>query len=135
MSDRPSWGATGDRTTRAEPATRDRRTSAAFTAVRYPLVPVPRLALDTVARRAGVHPDLIRRFVALGLVDAERDAAGRLVFDSAAPATIARVQRLRSGLCLNYASIGLVLDLLDRISLLEAALRRTGTRSDIPPWT
>jgi DNA-binding transcriptional MerR regulator len=96
---------------------------------------VPRLSLATVARLSGVHPDLIRRFVALGLVDADRDAAGRLVFPPTAPAVLARVQRLRTGLCLNYASIGLVLDLLDRISLLEAALRRTGTRSDPPPWT
>ncbi|MFD5453011.1 MULTISPECIES: chaperone modulator CbpM [unclassified Streptomyces] len=135
MSDRPSWAATGGRTARAGAGERPVGTSASSPAVRYALVPVPRLSLDTVARRAGVHPDLVRRFVALGLVDAERDAAGRLVFDSAAPAVVARVQRLRSGLCLNYASIGLVLDLLDRISLLEAALRRAGTRSDIPPWT
>ncbi|MER7666827.1 MerR family transcriptional regulator, partial [Streptomyces sp. NPDC096193] len=36
------------------------------------------------------------------------------------------------GLCLNYASIGLVLDLLDRISELEDMLRRSnsGSRSD-----
>ncbi|MCX4647522.1 chaperone modulator CbpM [Streptomyces sp. NPDC055059] len=103
--------------------------------VQYAIVPVPRLSLQTVARRSGVHPDLIRRFVALGLVEAERDASGGLVFEPTAPAALARVQRLRTGLCLNYASIGLVLDLLDRISLLEAALRRAGTRSDIPPWT
>ncbi|MEU2334304.1 chaperone modulator CbpM [Streptomyces sp. NPDC006654] len=103
--------------------------------VRYAIVPVPRLSLGTVARRSGVHPDLIRRFVALGLVEAERDASGGLAFEPTAPAAIARIQRLRTGLCLNYASIGLVLDLLDRISLLEAALRRTGTRSETPPWT
>ncbi|MFJ9349296.1 chaperone modulator CbpM [Streptomyces sp. NPDC101237] len=107
----------------------------ASTAVRYALVPVPRLSLPVVALRSGLHPDLIRRFVALGLVDAERDSAGRLVFDPTAPALLARVQRLRTGLCLNYASIGLVLDLLDRISLLEAALRGRGTRSETPPWT
>ncbi|MEV7404882.1 chaperone modulator CbpM [Streptomyces sp. NPDC091267] len=107
----------------------------ASTAVRYALVPAPRLSLEAVARRSGLHPDLVRRFVALGLVDAERDAAGDLVFDPGAPAALARIQRLRSGLCLNYASIGLVLDLLDHISLLETALRVRGTRSDTPPWT
>ncbi|MFE7853186.1 chaperone modulator CbpM [Streptomyces sp. NPDC057403] len=109
--------------------------SPAPTRVRYAIVPVPKLSLQTVARRSGVHPDLIRRFVALGLVEAERDASGGLVFEPTAPAAVARVQRLRTGLCLNYASIGLVLDLLDRISLLEAALRRVGTRSETPPWT
>jgi chaperone modulatory protein CbpM len=135
MSNRPSGAATGGRTPRADAGERPVRTSADATAVRYALVPVPRLSLDTVARRSGLHTDLVRRFVALGLVDAERDASGRLVFDATAPAVLARVQRLRSGLCLNYASIGLVLDLLDRISLLEAALRDRGRRSDSPPWT
>ncbi|WP_432038855.1 chaperone modulator CbpM [Streptomyces cucumeris] len=111
------------------------RATAPGAATRFALVPVRRLSLETVARRCGLHPDLVRRFVALGLVGAERDAAGRLVFDPTAPATLARVQRLRAGLCLNYASIGLVLDLLDRIDRLETALRRGGTRSDQPPWT
>ncbi|WP_202036245.1 chaperone modulator CbpM [Streptomyces mexicanus] len=120
---------------RAEARQASRLTAPASARVRYAIVPVPRLSLQTVARRSGVHPDLIRRFVALGLVDAERDAAGHLVFDPTAPAVLARIQRLRSGLCLNYASIGLVLDLLDRISLLEAALRRAGVRSETPPWT
>lgn len=103
--------------------------------VQYAIVPVSRLSLETVARHSGLHPELIRRFVALGLVEAGHDASGRLMFASTAPATLARVQRLRTGLCLNYASIGLVLDLLDRISLLEAALRRAGVRSDLPLWT
>ncbi|MFJ4851481.1 MULTISPECIES: chaperone modulator CbpM [unclassified Streptomyces] len=135
MNDRPV-GAAG--IGRAGVGARPVRTGAdvtASTAVRYGLVPAPRLSLDAVARRSGLHPDLIRRFVALGLVDAERDAAGHLVFDPTAPAVLARIQRLRAGLCLNYASIGLVLDLLDRISLLEAALRGRGTRSETSPWT
>ncbi|WP_406840101.1 chaperone modulator CbpM [Streptomyces sp. AHU1] len=135
MNDRPAAaGGIG----RAGVGARPVRTGAditASTAVRYALVPVPRLSLASVARRSGLHPDLIRRFVALGLVDAERDSAGQLVFDPTAPAVLARIQRLRTGLCLNYASIGLVLDLLDRISLLEAALRGRGTRSETPPWT
>ncbi|MEE4594411.1 chaperone modulator CbpM [Streptomyces sp. DSM 41524] len=105
------------------------------TSVHYELVPARRLSLETVAGRTGLHPDLIRRFVALGLIDAERDAAGRLVFAPDAPAALGRVERLHTGLCLNYASIGLVLDLLDRIDRLEAALRHSGARSDQPSWT
>ncbi|MET7802701.1 chaperone modulator CbpM [Streptomyces decoyicus] len=98
----------------------------------YAIVPVDRLSLDVVARRSGLHPDLVRRFVTLGLVDATRDDSGRLWFATGAPATLARIQRLRAGLPLNYASLGLVLDLLDRVSELEAALRRSnaGSRSD-----
>jgi hypothetical protein len=45
------------------------------------------------------------------------------------------VQRLRAGLSLNYASIGLVLDLLDRIEELEAALRAPGRPARrLPRW-
>jgi chaperone modulatory protein CbpM len=43
---------------------------------------------------------------------------------------VARAQRLHGGLCLNYAAVGLVLELLDRIEVLEAALRRAG--ADLP---
>ena len=85
----------------------------------YPLAPPVRLSLDGFARRTGLHPDLLRRYVALGLVDADRDAAGRLWFRPAELVRVARVERLRAGLALNYAAIGLVLDLLDRIDELE----------------
>lgn len=39
-------------------------------------------------------------------------------------AQVGRVQRLRAGFALNYAATGLVIDLLDRIAALEAAMRR-----------
>ncbi|MFD5033816.1 chaperone modulator CbpM [Streptomyces sp. NPDC058220] len=107
----------------------------------YPLVRIYRvdpyrLSLDSVALRSGLPPDLVRRFVALGLVDAERDAGGRLWFRTGAPSAIARVQRLRTGLSLNYAAIGLVLDLLDRIERLEQELRRSERAvKERTPWT
>jgi chaperone modulatory protein CbpM len=85
-----------------------------------------RLSLEQFARRAGVHPELVHRFVALGLVEAARDPDGELWLDPADLHTVARVQRLHAGLSLNYASIGLVLDLLERIDSLEAALRARG---------
>jgi hypothetical protein len=36
---------------------------------------------------------------------------------------VARIQRLHTGLPLNYAAIGLVMDLLERVDRLEAQLR------------
>ncbi|MEU9469140.1 chaperone modulator CbpM [Streptomyces avermitilis] len=122
-------GPRGDNRPRATPV---RRGSLNIVVRTGTMAPVTRLSLDVVARRAGLHPALVRRFVALGLVDATRDSAGRLWFEPTAPATLARIQRLRAGLPLNYASLGLVMDLLDRINELEAALRRSnaGSRSD-----
>ncbi len=79
----------------------------------YPIARPARMSLDRFAQQTGLHPELVRRFVTLGLVDAYRDADGRLWFRPSALVTVARVQRLRAGLSLNYAAIGLVLDLLD----------------------
>ncbi len=86
----------------------------------YPLVRVNRYGLEAFAARSGVHPDLLHHFVALGLLDVERDAAGRLWFAPAQLATVARIRRLRSELPVNYAALGLILDLLDQIEELRA---------------
>ncbi len=89
----------------------------------YAMVRAVRLSLEEFAALSGLHPDLIRRLVALRLLEADRDAAGRLWFSRGELTALARVQRLRAGFALNYAAVGLVTDLLDRIAVLEAALR------------
>lgn len=91
------------------------------------LVPARRLGLSlgAFAEVTGLHPDLVRRLVALGALDPLADARGQLWFPRSQIAAAARLQRLHADLSLNYAALGLVCELLDRISALEAALRRT----------
>jgi len=91
--------------------------------VTYALARPARLDLESFARATGTHPDLVRRLVTLGVLDADTDSSGRLWFAPAQCAAMARVQRLRAGFALNYAAIGLVADLLDRIAALEIAAR------------
>jgi hypothetical protein len=77
--------------------------------------PVKIVAVTTLSRAAGVHPDLVRRFVALGLLEpGEPHAAERL----------ARAARLRHDLGLGYGGAIFATRLLDRIDELEARLRR-----------
>jgi hypothetical protein len=67
--------------------------------------------LGVRAREAGLHPDVVRRFVRLGLLEPPpflRDAAARL----------ARAGRLRRDLGLNYAGAVLACELLARIEEL-----------------
>src|ERR1700716_747019 len=98
-----------------------------MTAPRYVLARRPGMRLAALATRCGLHPDMVRRLVALGLLACRQDARGDLWFEPSALVTVARIQRLRTGLGLNYAAIGLVLDLLDRIEELESASRRRRT--------
>jgi hypothetical protein len=105
---------------------------------RYPLArrPVPeRLSMEEFARRCSLHPEMVRRLVALGMVPAVRDAGGLLWFAPAQVAAVARLQRLRAALPLNYAALGLVVDLLDRITELETALRVRGRTQPVRPRT
>ena len=77
------------------------------------------IEVRVLAREAGVHPELVRRFVELGLLEPyPRDAAAR----------IARAARLRRDLGLNYAGAVLACELLTRIDELERRLRRYETR-------
>jgi chaperone modulatory protein CbpM len=67
-----------------------------------------------LARRSGLHPDLVGRLIALDAVDPlDRDAAARL----------ARLARLRHDLGLNVAGAALACDLLERIEELEGRRR------------
>ena len=84
-----------------------------------------RLSLDDFARAGGIHPHLVRRFIALDLLNATTDVAGRVWLAPAELARLARLQRLRAGLSLNYAALALVCDLLDRIDQLQSAQRRS----------
>lgn len=103
----------------------------------YAIVRVPRrgMDLDSFARATNLHPDLVRRLMALGLLDPERDAAGRPLFHADQVAACERMQRLRAGFALNYAALGLVTELLDRIAVLEAAARHASGPRGGPTWT
>jgi hypothetical protein len=99
----------------------------------FALVRTSRLELDAFARVVGTHPEHIRRLIALGLLEAGRDASGRLWLAPDQAAAFARIQRLRAGFAVNYAALGLVIELLDRIAALETALR-TNAQGD-RTWT
>jgi chaperone modulatory protein CbpM len=92
--------------------------------MRYALMRPPRLDLESFGRVTGAHPETVRKLVALGLLDAERDAYGALWFRPDQVAEIGRIERLREAFALNYAAVGLVCHLLDRIAALESAARR-----------
>jgi len=84
------------------------------------------LTLDDLSRLVDLHPEMVLRLVDLGLVEPEVGEPDWLFQDTAVP-RIWKIKRLHRDLGINWAGIGVVLDLLERIEGLEreiAWLRR-----------
>lgn len=80
--------------------------------------------LSEVAFRTGLHPDLIDRLIRLGLIEfAGSDDDGELLFNPDVIPLIRRILRLRNELGVNYAGIGVILELMSRLDTLEARVR------------
>jgi chaperone modulatory protein CbpM len=84
--------------------------------------------LAVLARMAGVRIVHIRRYVEFGLLEPEKPRPTAPVpdarFDPTHAARVAKAERLRRDLDLNYAGAVLVIELLERIGELEARLPR-----------
>jgi DNA-binding transcriptional MerR regulator len=99
----------------------------------------PRLvAVETLARDAGVHPDIVRRFARLGLLEPRGGTRAAPLFRSQDALLIARAMRLRRDLGVNYAGAVLATELLARIEELEQRSRAgatTHTEHQVIAWT
>jgi MerR HTH family regulatory protein len=85
--------------------------------------PEPTVELTVLARQAGVRITHVRRYLEFGLFEPHPAAPAETPrFDPSSAARVARAERLRRDLGLNYAGAVLVCELLDRISELEAHL-------------
>jgi hypothetical protein len=88
--------------------------------------------LEVLARETGMHPDLVRRLVRLGLVEPSGGTRAAPLFPRDASVRLARAARLRRDLGLSYAGAVLASELLARIDALEARLRRYEHNHDRP---
>ena len=76
------------------------------------------LTLEEIAA-AEIHPGLVERFVAYGLLEPVEWVGPVLLFDEAAVPRLQMIMRLRRDTGVNLAGIGMILDLLDRLRALE----------------
>lgn len=96
------------------------------------------IGIEQMSDDAGLHPQLVRRLVALGLIERRGGTATAPLFRRADAARLERAVRLRRDLGLNFAGAVLASDLLARIEELEARLRawapRTGRENTVIRW-
>ncbi|HEY2142613.1 MAG TPA: chaperone modulator CbpM [Solirubrobacteraceae bacterium] len=97
------------------------------------------IVLDVLARQAGLHPDVARALVALGLVEPRGGTPAAPLFAPGDAQLLARAARLRRDLGLNYFGAVLACELLARIEELEQRLRQVGesapTPDEVIAWT
>ncbi|MBW1669231.1 MAG: MerR family transcriptional regulator [Deltaproteobacteria bacterium] len=84
------------------------------------------IKLGEVAALCGIHPELVDRFVRLGLIDpVGRDSdEGQWIFHRETLGVVKKILRLRNELGINYVGVGVVLELLSRIEFLEERIRQ-----------
>ena len=76
------------------------------------------VTLAELARACGIHPDIVDSFLTLGIIEpVSREPV--LEFDTTAILRIRRTIRMRRDLGVNYASAGIILDLVDEIDTLR----------------
>jgi chaperone modulatory protein CbpM len=75
--------------------------------------------LAVIARQAGVRVTLVRRYVEFGLFEPFSGTNQPPLFESSCASRLAKAERLRRDLGLNYAGAVLACELLDRIRELE----------------
>jgi len=82
------------------------------------------LTVEVLARRAGMHPQLVEHFAELGLIARTRPGG---LFDVSCLPRLRMIGRLRSVLGVNVAGVSVILDLVDKLRALQcenAILRR-----------
>jgi MerR HTH family regulatory protein len=79
--------------------------------------------LTVIARHAGVRVTLVRRYIEFGLFEPCSVTNQAQLFEPSCASRLAKAERLRRDLGLNYAGAVLACELLDRIRELEDRTR------------
>lgn len=77
------------------------------------------LTLEALASAAGVHPDVVERYVEFGLLEPLERSGQQLLFAAETVSRLRTIQRLRSEIGVNLNGIAVILDLLERIRVLQ----------------
>ncbi len=90
------------------------------------------LTVGRLAAAAGLHPELVARFVEFGLLEPAERAGEECVFGDEALERLCRIERLREHLGVNLAGIAVILELRERVRVLQREVERLRHRHQDP---
>jgi hypothetical protein len=77
------------------------------------------VTLDVLATHAGLHPALVECFVEFGLIEPVESVGTQRLFDLGCSARLRTIMRLRRDLGANLPSVAVILEILDRLVVLQ----------------
>jgi DNA-binding transcriptional MerR regulator len=77
------------------------------------------LTTDALAASARLHPALVEKFVEAGLLDPVEQQGEFLLFDPSAVGRLRMIERLRRDTGANLPGIAIILDLVERLAMLQ----------------
>jgi DNA-binding transcriptional MerR regulator len=81
------------------------------------------LTLVDLANTAGVHPELVEKFVDYGLIEPSAGTGSGPLFPAAAVRRLRCIMRLRGDLGVNLAGVAVILEMSERIEHLQRELK------------
>lgn len=87
--------------------------------------------LAALAAEAGMHPDLVARYIDYGLIEPARSIAGEALFEARDVARLRTIQRLRSDLGVSLPGAAVIMDLLDRIERMQREIEGLRKRLEV----
>jgi MerR family transcriptional regulator/heat shock protein HspR len=88
----------------------------------------PVYVISVAAKLCEMHPQTLRGYEKLGLVNPRRSESRNLLYSEADIERLRQIQRLTRDLGVNLAGVEVILDLLDRMETLRAEMHREITR-------
>jgi DNA-binding transcriptional MerR regulator len=88
------------------------------------------LTIDDLANAAGLQPELVDVLVRYQLVQPMTNMGACPLFSSSSVERLGRIFRVRHDLGVNLAGVGVILELMERIELLQSELQCLHSRVD-----
>jgi MerR family transcriptional regulator/heat shock protein HspR len=82
------------------------------------------LTVEELSSAAGIHPELVEKFVFCGLIEPATRSGAAALFSVSAVERLRCIVRLRRDLGVNLAGIAAILDMRERLAALQRELGR-----------